>query len=301
LLGQEAPLYPVSYRIFDSFIFNPAIAGSKDFLSVDFISGKHDNNYSQVLSGNLRLLKPQPEYFASNSAPEFTHIGVGGFLFNDLNDSSRNIGFGGTVSYHLQIDKDALSFFSFGISLKAILNRNPGSTDLSMPAKSSFEPKIDVGVYYYTPHFFAGLSTTNLPLNKLFSKDDNDSTGFYALPVSTQLIFQLGYKLTLVKSYNIVLEPSIMLISDYKFKGKMSDIVKPALKLYAGNFCMGTYFNDFSKIPVFFQYKYPRFYIGSYIEIPRDSPFYKKPLLLEFTAGLNISALKSGISRNYHW
>jgi hypothetical protein len=249
----------------------------------------------------MRLTKSQPGYFAVHNAPEFTHVGIGGYLFNDLGDSSRNIGFGATVSYHLQVDKDALSFFSFGVSLKAILNHNPGSIDLSMPAKSTTEPKLDVGVYYYNPHFFAGLSTTNLPLNRLYTRNNDDSTGFYNLPVSPQLIFQAGYKLIMSRSHNIILEPSVMLVSDYKFKGKMSDIIKPGLKLYAENFCVGTYLNDFSKIPVFFQYKYPRFYVGSYVEIPRNSPFYKKPLLLEFTVGLNLSAFKSGISRNYHW
>lgn len=37
--GQETPVNPISHKIFTPFIFNPAITGSKDFLSLDLIAG----------------------------------------------------------------------------------------------------------------------------------------------------------------------------------------------------------------------------------------------------------------------
>jgi hypothetical protein len=92
-----------------------------------------------------------------------------------------------------------------------------------------------------------------------------------------------------------------MLVSDYSFNGKLTDHIKPGLKLYADNFSAGTYFYDYSRISVFFQFKFPRFYIGSYIEIPKNTPLYKNHLLVELTAGINLSSFKSGILRNYHW
>jgi hypothetical protein len=117
--GQQVPDHPVSYRIYNPFIFNPAIAGSKDFTSVDLLLNSFGNSNSQIASGNLRISKLKKEYISSLSTPEFTKIGAGGYIFNELNDSSRNIGFGASGSYHLQLDKNALSFLSFGLSVKA--------------------------------------------------------------------------------------------------------------------------------------------------------------------------------------
>lgn len=295
--SQPTPQYPVSYRIFSPFIFNPAIAGSKDFFSVDLLGGKYDKSNSQIISGTARLSKSSPGYFSSPGSPEFTNIGVGGSLFNELNGLSRNIGISGTGSYHLQIDKDALSFLSFGVTAKAVYNHYSGNPDLNNSSKTSVFPNLDAGVFYYNKNLFAGLSVTNL----LGSPKDADTTDSYIIPASRQLFFQVGYKLILSKSLNILLEPSIIVNSDDSFSAKITDMIEPMLKVYAGNFCLGTYFYDYNKYSFFFQYKYPRFYIGTYFELPKNSPFYKNPIRAEFALGLNISALKSGASRLNHW
>ena len=78
-------------------------------------------------------------------------------------------------------------------------------------------------------------------------------------------------------------------------------MLEPALKLYASNLCVGTYFYDFDHISFFFQYKFPRFYLGTYFEIPKDTPFYKNPVRAEFAIGLNISSIKSGSLIFNHW
>jgi type IX secretion system PorP/SprF family membrane protein len=295
--GQTTPQYPISYQVFNPLVFNPAIAGSKDFFSVDLIASKYGKSNSQLLSGNARIAKSKPAYFSSSDVPEFTNIGAGGYFFNEMTDSTRNIGFAGTGSYHLQLGSDALSFLSFGITAKAIYNDYPGSADLSKPAKSTFYPNFDVGVYYYSANFFTGLSATNL----LGNPETPDSTGFSSIAVSRQLFFQIGYKFVLSKSLNILLEPSVIVNTDDSFEGKITDMIKPALKVYAGNICAGTYFNSFDNTSFFFQYKYPKFYVGSYFELTNGSPFYKTPIRAEIALGLNISAIKSGPSRLNHW
>ena len=295
--GQQVPLNPVSYRIFSPFIFNPAIAGSKDFSTIDLLISNNGKFKSQVVSGDLRLSKSHKEYVSSLSAPEFTNIGIGGYLFNDHNNTSRNIGLGGTVSYHLQLDKDALSYLSFGVSAKAIFNDYSGKSDFNRPVKETFFPEFDAGLYYYNAYFFTGLSATNL----LGNPDMPDSLGFYTVTVSRQLFFQVGCKFVISKSLNILLEPSLIINSDDVFSGKISDMLKPGLKLFANNFCIGTYFNDYKKISFFLQYKYPKIYLGTYFEMAQNSAFYKQPILAEFAMGLNLSAIKSGFSRENHW
>jgi type IX secretion system PorP/SprF family membrane protein len=295
--GQQVPDYPVAYRIYNPFIFNPAIAGSKDFTSADLLLSNFGNSNSQLASGNLRISKSKKEYFTSLSTPEFTKIGVGGYFFNELNDSSRNLGFGATGSYHLQLDKNALSFLSFGLTVKAVSNDYNGNTDLNKPAEKTFYPNIDAGVYFYTSGFYAGISATNI----LGNPNEPDSLGYYTIPCTRQFFLHGGYKFVLSKSLNILLEPFLIVNSDDKFSGKISEMIKPGLKIYAGNFCTGTYFNDFNKISFLLQYKYSKMYIGTYFEITYKEPFYKQPILAEIAIGVNLSAIKSGFPRRNHW
>lgn len=295
--GQQTPLNPISYRIFSPFVFNPAITGSKDFFSVDLIAGAKGKDKSQIISGNTRLSKTSQNYFSSPGATEFTNIGVGGYLFNDMNGLSRNIGAGASGSYHLQLDKQALSFLSFGATAKAVYNIYSGNPDLSDSAKNTFFPNLDVGIYYYNPSFYAGLSTTNL----LGSPEDLDSLSISTIPVSRQFFFQVGYRFVISRSLNILLEPSVIVNTDDSFSQKISEMIEPALKLYAGDFCLGTYFNDFSKMSFFFQYKFPRLYLGTYFELPNNSPFFKKSLTAELALGINFSGIKSGFPRFNHW
>jgi type IX secretion system PorP/SprF family membrane protein len=295
--GQQIPQSPVSYRLFTPFIFNPAIAGSKDFTSIEFITGKYDKSNSQIISGSGRLSKSQPGYFSSPSSAEFTNIGLGGSIFNELNGLSRNIGISATGSYHIQLSKNALSYLSFGITGKVIYNNYSGNVDLGDSAKTSFFPNADAGLFYYNKNMYTGLSVTNI----LGSPSNADTTDSYSVQSSRQFFFQIGYKVVISKSLNILIEPSLIVNANDSLSGKIADILKPTFKLFVGNFCVGTYFNDFKKTSFFFQYKYPKFYLATYFEVPNGSPLYKKPIRTEFALGLNISALKHGSSRLNHW
>jgi type IX secretion system PorP/SprF family membrane protein len=295
--GQTTPLHPVSYRVFTPFIFNPAIAGSKDFFSADFLAGKNGESNYQLLSGSARLGKTLPGYFSSPGATEFSKVGIGGSIFNETDGIARNAGISGTASYHIQLDNNELSFFSIGVTAKGVYNDYSGNTDLNDSSRSTFFPNIDAGVYFYSTSLFAGVSVTNI----LGSPENEDSLRIYSIPVSQQLFFQLGYKFVISRALNIVIEPSVIINSDLNFTGETSDMIEPMLKVYAGNFCAGTYFYDFDKYSVFFQYKYPKFYIGTYFELTKGSPFYKSPILGEVALGINFSAIKHGSARFNHW
>ena len=295
--AQTAPDFPVSYRIFSPSVFNPAIAGSKDFSSVGLIVSNYGNINAQLATTSMRLSKSRSEYFTSQPVPEFTNIGIGGYIFNEINDPTQNIGVGATGSYHLQLDREALSFLSAGITAKAILNRYAGDTDLGDPAQDTFFPDLDAGIYYYGPSFYAGISATNI----IGPPDSQDSLAVYSIPVSRSYFLYTGYKIILSRSENIVLEPSLIVTTGDSIPGDITDIFKPGLKLYAGDFCIGTFFNDFSKISFFGQYKYSRTYLGAYFELPWKAAYYKQPVIVEFAIGINISAVKSGMPRTYHW
>jgi type IX secretion system PorP/SprF family membrane protein len=296
-IGQEVPLNPISYRVFNPFIFNPAISGSKDFSSIDLIAAVQGSSKSQLLSGNWRIAKKVPGYFLSPDIKEFTNVGIGGYIFNDKSDSSKNTGIGATFSYHIPLDKKHLSFLSFGTSVKWVkFNRDEvHSTDpaKSKPAKNVSYPNMDLGIYYYSPALYAGISFTNL-----FGNPESPNTlGEYEIPVSRQFFFQTGYKILLSRSLNIVLEPSIIINADGSSSQESKNMLEPMLKFYFESFCFGSYFNDFDKMSFFLQYKYPRFYFGTFFQLPKDTPYYKQSMVAEITLGLNFTRL-SGKS---HW
>jgi type IX secretion system PorP/SprF family membrane protein len=299
--GQQTPLYPISYRILSPFIFNPAIAGSKDYSSVDFISGWQGKSNSQIISVNSRLIKQEPGYFMSPVIKKFSNIGIGGYLFNEKNSPFQNIGFSAGCSYQIPLDRQSLSFISFGAAVKGVYNIMDSifSSDplMSIPGKKIFYPNVDLGIYYYGPKLFAGISATNL----LGNPEDPDSLGISRIQVSRRYLFVAGYKIILNKSFDLVLEPSLILNSDGSRNQKITDILKPMLKVYVQSFCLGTYFNNYDNISFFIQYKYPKFYVGTFFEIPRNTAFYKKDINVEIAFGINFSQIKTSNLKYYHW
>jgi type IX secretion system PorP/SprF family membrane protein len=305
--GQQLPLRPVSYRIFTPLILNPAIVGSKDFGSLDLIASWQGKNategkyVSQILSGSTRLSKKAPGSFFTPKYKNFINIGLGGYLFNEESYKSRNMGASLSFSYQLPLNKNLLSFLSFGASIKGLYSKKDSiaSADplLMQEVRHLFYPNIDFGIYYYGPNMFAGISATNL----LGNPESPDSLGVFYFPVTRQYYFLAGYKILISRRLNIVIEPSVILNLNEDESQKLTDFIKPMIKIYLQDFCIGSYFHDNDKISLFFQYKYPRFYIGTYLELPKDRPYFKTELNFELAIGISFSEKKSKYNKYYHW
>ena len=297
LYGQQIPYYPVSLKIYDPFILNPAIAGSKDFFHLDLSAGKSAGINSQFLAGSSRIMKRHREYRAFPELNNFTDFGTGGYVFREKYGLYSNAGFAGTFSYHIKISEDALSFVSAGITGKIIHTSYSGEPDLNIAAVKSTYPDADIGIYYYSPSFYAGVSALNL-----FSDISSiDSSSYKAAGLSRHLNAIIGYKQVISRNFNIVIEPSLLISEKYSLSGDLKEMVGPMVSLYAGMFCAGAYFPGLNKSSLFFRFKYPKFNIGAYLELPGKTPLYKSPILAELTIGLNISAIKFGPAGYNHW
>ncbi len=297
--GQQVPFNPISHRIFSPFILNPAIAGSKDFFSMDIIAGFAGESNSQILSGNTRLTRKQPVYMGVPPTTTFSNFGVGAFAFHEYQAQSntRTAGGGATFAYHIPVDNKGLSFISIGATGKGIYHYFKGDTLNEIPSESKLFPEADLGVYFYNPSLYAGISATDLiPLKK-----DTSSLHPYNIPVSRRYNLLLGYKFVLSKALNLVLEPSLIVFTDDSLSFSPRENIEPMLKLYANNFCVGTYFNDFNKVSFFFQYRYPSFYVGTFFALPKETAYYKKSITAEIAVGLNLSRKKGGYTRNALW
>jgi type IX secretion system PorP/SprF family membrane protein len=297
-LGQQTPLSPMSYWVFTPYVYNPAMIGSKDFISVGLNAVFAGNSNSQLLSVNSRIKKTSSGYFSSPDIIEFKNFGIGGSLFKDLKGISRNIGISASGSYQIPLNTRQLSFLSFGVNVKGIYNNlDNDSVGPAHSFKKTFYPDFDLGIYYYGTIFFAGLSSTNILGNPFKS----DSLAFFRIPESRQFFFTAGYKILLSKPLNIVLEPSVLIVANDSAMSKITDNINPIIKLFLEDFCFGSSFGNGGKMSLFAQYRYPKFYVGAYYEIAKKTPYFKKTPIVEFTFGLNIQPYKSSLSNHSHW
>jgi len=296
--GQQTPLNPVSYWVFVPYIYNPAIVGSKDFLSVGFNASFQGKSNTQLLSGNTRISKTKSGYFSSPDIVEFKNIGIGGAIYRDLIGISTNIGASLTGSYQVPLSTRNLSFLSFGASVKGVYNSlDNDSVGPAHSYKKTFYPDFDFGIYYYGTSFFAGVSATNVLGNPFKS----DTLAIFRVPVQRQYYFAAGFKLLLSKPLNIVLEPSVLVTATDTTFNKITDNINPIVRLYMEDFCVGSSFNNSGRISFFAQYRYPKFYVGAYYELAKKTAYFKKSPLVEFTFGLNIQPDKSRFSNHSHW
>jgi type IX secretion system PorP/SprF family membrane protein len=296
--GQQTPLNPISYWVFVPYIYNPAIVGSKDFISIDMNAAFEGKSKSQVISGNIRFSKTQGGYFSSPDIIEFENSGIGGSVFNDANGRSRNTGLSAAGSYQIPLGTRKLSFLSFGASVKGVYNRlDTADIESGNFSKKTFYANLDLGLYYFSSNFFSGFSITNL----LNIPDKNNNIGMIKIPVSRQYFFTAGYKFIISTSQHIVLEPSLLISTYDSTFNKIPDNINPILKFYVGNFCVGTYFLGNGKTSFFAQFRYPKFYVGTFFELPKKIPYFKRIPLVEFTLGLNLQIDKSRLSDHSHW
>ena len=299
--AQPLPAKPVSYRIYSPHILNPAIAGSKDFASLNFIAAFQNGPSSQVISVEGRIIKKGNTYFATGRNREFSKIAVGATFFNDLNGISVNKGGAALISWHFPLSRNRLSYISAGVSVKGVFNTldygNSEDSLSSRPSKESIFPNLDAGIYYYSKNLFAGFS-----INNLFGNPGTiDSLGNYEIPVSMKSYLTAGFKVMLLPSMNMVLEPSVLLEFDRYDLGDPGLVVQPMLKLYLEDFCFGMFFYDMDYHSFFFQYRYPGFYLGAYYGIKKNSTYFLNDPLVEIMFGLNLSRKGFRVSRPSHW
>jgi len=300
LYAQQVSFRPVSFRIFSPAIINPAITGSKDFTTISFISGITVSNESQVLSGHARLLKRGDNVWRAPDVSRFSNFGIGGYAFHNAVDSFRNIGGAVSMSYHLFLDRDALTFVSIGLSAKGLYSKKFIFSDTQDTTGNNniFSPDIDLGIYFYSAHFFAGVSSTNF----LSNPESLDFPSGLENTLSRQYFLTTGYKIILSKKRAMLLEPSLLMNYGTSPVDKSSLHYHPALKLYYKNSYIGSYLNDPDNLAFFMHLQFPHFFVGSYVEYPwnPDIAWRNNKLTLELSVGIIMDKDKTG-SRNYKY
>lgn len=151
----QAQYFPVfSQYVSNGLILNPAYAGSREVLS---LSLQYRDQWVEF-DGS-----PKYETFSAHAPLKNNNIGVGVLVLNENSGPLQNTHAYLNYAYRIRINKGRLA-----LGLKAGLNylgSNYKNIKTNVPdpafteAKSYYIlPNFGAGVYYYTKHFFAGLS-----------------------------------------------------------------------------------------------------------------------------------------------
>jgi hypothetical protein len=110
-----------------------------------------------------------------------------------------------------------------------------------------------------------------------------------------------GYKFLLSRENSVVLEPSLLVsLNDTTFSELHKHLV-PYLKLYLQNFYIGTYMKSLDTFALFFQYQFPRFYTGIFLEFPRVGFLNEDNIIFEISLGVNLDRGDQRFLQFRHW
>ena len=175
--GQQLPLY--SQYFMNRFLLNPAMAGSDGYTTVNLTAreqwlGIPSSPKTHALSFQTRLLKRSYISRSTSVRRRIRHasrggrVGVGGYIFNDMNGMITRNGFQLSYAYHIPMRTSQLSFglsvnaFQFSIDDADILAYDLSDPYLNNYDRTMFIPDANFGVYYMTRDYYAGFSALQL-------------------------------------------------------------------------------------------------------------------------------------------
>jgi type IX secretion system PorP/SprF family membrane protein len=205
-IAQQDVLY--SQFMFNKLTVNPGYAGSREVFSADLV-------YRNQWLG----IDGAPKTFSlSLHAPlRDNHIALGGYIYNDQIGPMVDQGALLTYAYRISLPKGKLSFGLQGgvkysnINWDMIKVEDPDFTFQS-DQKNKIIPDANLGIYYYTNNWFAGISSKQLLQNEygLVTVDGKQTYSkllrhFYgmagvAVPVSDRVIFRPSVLFKYVKN-----------------------------------------------------------------------------------------------------
>jgi len=173
--------------LYNKLLYNPAYAGSRDITSVN---GDYRDQWSGISGApkttNITIDAPVGSYMRP-----FRKVAVGGSIASEKIGVENNTNVMGYYAYRIQEGNRVLSFglrgglkmYSANYSQLSLNSQNDNS--LVHDVKNALLPNAGVGVYWYGPNFYAGLSVPNLLQNYYDRKQSTDSKakevrGYYA-------------------------------------------------------------------------------------------------------------------------
>lgn len=200
LFSQQLPLY--SQYFFNSFLLNPAVAGSSEYLPVMLTVRQQWLGFKNA---------PSTQALSAHNYSDVLKIGYGGFLFNDAYGPLSRTGAQLNFAYHIPMH-NIESKVSIGLGFKLYQYKydqtsfdpiEKNDPALSYNLISQVCPESDFGIYLYGKNHFLSLSAANILQYKIDFKGQNIDKNY----IVRHIFFLAGYKLNV--NENITFEPSL--------------------------------------------------------------------------------------------
>lgn len=170
LQAQQLPHF--TQFMFNDYVLNPAVAGTKDYYQVR-------SNSRFQWTGIVDA--PQTISLSLNGPHSSRPMGFGGYLYNDVTGPTSRTGLYGTYAYNIAIKGDVR--LSMGLSFGIMQNKIDG-TEISLHddgdpvmqggISSTVVPDASVGFYFYASNWYAGFSAFQLFSNNLKVYDEKN-------------------------------------------------------------------------------------------------------------------------------
>jgi type IX secretion system PorP/SprF family membrane protein len=201
-IAQQDPQY--SQYLFNTVVINPAYAGSREYIN---LNGLYRKQWVQVTGS------PSSQLISVDVPLYNNHVGVGLFAFNDELGAQFKKGVYGTFAYRIKVSaKGRLALGVSGVLNQAGIDGDKLNTDQpndpAVPTSRVSKVKGDgqVGIYFNTHKYFAGVSLTNMV--------NNNFSDFLFTPERRHLYVTTGFVSTI--SNNFKIRPSILIKDDFK-------------------------------------------------------------------------------------
>ncbi|MCK4922654.1 MAG: type IX secretion system membrane protein PorP/SprF [Bacteroidales bacterium] len=273
LSGQQLPLY--SQYMNNGFLLNPAMAGHDGFTSFNITSRKQwvgfqNSPLTYSVSGQTRLLKKsyriitRPVRSNKYKPSSKGRVGLGGFVFNDINGLVARTGAQFTYAYHIYMRQSQLSFGLAGQVFQYKIDMDKVSTYKEDEIKdrvidgavnmAAFIPDANAGIYWTSPKFFLGFSANQL-LQSPLNLGSNSLDEFKML---RHYYLMSGYRFSRYQS-EFELEPSFLI----KTTEQLLPQADLSLKLYyKTDYWVGASFRTSGAISALFGVRSEKLYFG---------------------------------------
>jgi type IX secretion system PorP/SprF family membrane protein len=177
--GQQLPIY--SQYLYNKYLINPAVAGSDGYTSFNLTAREQWVGYYGAprtfsFSGQTRLLKKGLTFKSKGAGRQVYRpksdgkVGLGGYVFNDMNGLIQRTGFQISYSYHLWLRHAtqlsmglAFTGYHFKINEKEINFENSNEPWMNNDLRRGiFVPDAIFGVYLLNAHYNVGFSADQL-------------------------------------------------------------------------------------------------------------------------------------------
>jgi len=300
-----------SQYMLNTYLINPAVAGAEGLTAFHLTARKQwagypDGPSTYAVSAQTRILKTS---FRNRSRlikarvrkrRPSGRVGLGAFIYNDMNGRVRRTGLQGTYAYHIYMRDIQVSFGASAKLYQYSINVAQADTydwwnhsirDPLIGNNNRFAPDANVGVLVSTEKYYAGISATNLFQSSIQFGNGNPDMAFRTL---RQYYLIGGYRFEPYKS-PYAIEPSLLFTTTERIQYSVDINVKG---YYKQDYWVGLSYRTTGTMVIMFGARYQQFTFGyAFDKAFNDVSTFARLGSHEFMLGYKIG----DTARRYRW